>query len=164
VLAGQCEVYSTLVKRYERAVRATAAAVLHDYHAAQDAAQEAFVEAYRKLSTLRNGSAFGAWILRIAYRQALRMAKARRRGACLDWETVTDQASNSGQPDELSQQLLSAVMLLPERLRILVMLHYFDGYPVQTIAEITARPLGTVTKQLSRARNCLRKILATLDQ
>ncbi|MDY7011525.1 MAG: RNA polymerase sigma factor [Planctomycetota bacterium] len=158
-LNGQRQAYSTLVKRYERAVRATAAAVLRDHHAAQDAAQETFVTAFEKLPSLRKGSVFGPWVLKIVRRQAIRMARQRRTFESLDSQVDPPAARSDGRLDEVSERLLSAVMRLPKHERVIVMLKYFDGHEVKVIAEITNRPVGTVTKRLSRARARLRKWL-----
>ena len=81
VLGGDRAAFAALVQRYERAVLGVATSVLEDHHAAQDAAQEAFMVAYRRLDSLRNGSTFGAWLLRITHRQAVRMARQRSRAA-----------------------------------------------------------------------------------
>jgi len=164
VLDGQRETYSVLVKRHERAVRATAAGVLKDHHAAQDAAQEAFVAAYRKLGRLRRPAAFGPWVLKIARREAIRMAKKRRAFYPLDPQTERAETGSDGQLSEASRELLEAVMRLPKHERVAVMLRYFDGHDVNRIAEITARPVGTVTKQLSRARARLRKWIQEAEQ
>ncbi len=158
-LNGHRQAYATLVKRYERAVRATAAAVLRDYHAAQDAAQEAFVTAFEKLPSLRKGSVFGPWVLKIARRQAIRMARQRRTFQPLDLQADPPAARGDGGTGEVSGRLLSAVMRLPKHERVVVMLKYFDGHEVKVIAEMTTRPVGTVTKRLSRARRRLRKWL-----
>jgi RNA polymerase sigma-70 factor (ECF subfamily) len=54
---------------------------------------------------------------------------------------------------------LAAVVALPEAESQVVMLHYFDGHPVAAVAAILGRPVGTVTKQLSRAYARLRGML-----
>src|SRR3954470_4729101 len=74
VAAGGERGFAQLVGRHERSVRAAAYAVSRDRHAAEDAAQEAFVVAYRAIAELRDGAAFGGWVRRIARRQALAIA------------------------------------------------------------------------------------------
>ena len=81
VLDGEREAYAVLVARYERAVRATALAVLRDHHAAQDVAQEAFVSAYEKLGRLRKPATFGGWVIAIARNTALTAGRRRSRTA-----------------------------------------------------------------------------------
>lgn len=55
-----------------------------------------------------------------------------------------------------AEDLLEAVARLPDHERVVVGLRYFDGHAVNDIAAITGRPVGTVTKQLSRAIKRLR--------
>ncbi len=134
VLNGQPERLRVLVRRYERAVLGTALAVLGDFHTAEDAAQNAFLAAYQNLSSLREREAFGAWLLKIARREALRMARTRTNAAGLD--ALNSPLGQRGE-DALNQQcrqLLDAVMQLPEHERRTVMLHYFDGHSVREIA------------------------------
>jgi RNA polymerase sigma-70 factor (ECF subfamily) len=59
--------------------------------------------------------------------------------------------------------LLAAVMSLPERERRLLMLRHFGGYSVAEIAHIVGRPVGTVTKQLSRGYARLRERFAKVN-
>jgi len=151
--------FAKLIERYEWTVRAVALNVLKDRHEASDAAQEAFVIAYRKLRALRRPSAFGAWMLKIARRQALRMVRSRPRSAPLEAAEGMASPGNNGRLREDHEQLLAAVERLPLHERAVVMLRHFDGLSVAEIAEMTGRPVGTVTKQLSRAHERLRRQL-----
>jgi hypothetical protein len=71
--------FAALVARHERAVWATTWRVLRDDHAAADAGQEAFLQAFRQLADLRQPEQFGPWLLRIARRVSIRMAGRRAR-------------------------------------------------------------------------------------
>lgn len=161
VLGGDPAPYAELMRRHQRLVLATAWQVLGDYHAAEDAAQEAFVAAYQDLGRLRNCRLFGAWVAKIARREAVRVSKRRR--AMRQREMLSD-LPDSGRIENDLQPLLAAVARLPEHERVVVVLHYLDGHSAQTIAEMTSRPLGTVTKQLSRAVCRLRQLLAESRQ
>jgi len=153
--AGEKAAFAQLVRLYERAAILTAHAVLHDFHAAQDAAQEAFVIAFGKLDQLRVASAFGPWMSQIVRRQALLLRQRPPyqqihsdiaeppHGPSADW---------SHQYEEVIEQLAG----LPEQERIVVILRYVDGQSVQEIADTLGSPVGTVTKQLSRAVQRLR--------
>ena len=72
------------MRRYEPLVLAVAIKVLNDRHAAEDAAQNAFVSAYENLGRLRKASAFAAWVVKIARRQAIGLARRAPRVAPLD--------------------------------------------------------------------------------
>lgn len=156
VLAGDREAFADLVRRYERAARAVAVDVVGDHHAAQDAAQEAFIAAYEKLGSLRDGAVFGSWMLKIVRNHALNWVRRRSRQPALELLRDPPACGQDGRLEQASQRLLAAVTRLPEHERVVVMLRYFDGHGVRAIAEMTGRPVGTVTTQLSRARDRLR--------
>ena len=84
VLAGDRHAFRLLVEREGPAVVAACARILGDRAEAEDVAQEAFVIAYRSLSTWRADGAFGAWLSRIAVRLAIRRARARKQVTWLD--------------------------------------------------------------------------------
>ena len=157
VLGGDRKAFAILVHRYEPSVRAAAMSVLRDAHLAQDAAQDAFVKAYENLGRLRRVGAFGPWLLQIARRCALNMARKKREGSWPDQDIVA--APSTGLLDEEKEQLLAAVLKLGESERQAVMLRYFGGYSATEVAEIVGRSVGTVTKQLSRAHGHLRVLL-----
>jgi RNA polymerase sigma-70 factor (ECF subfamily) len=160
---GEAAAFEILVRRYVPVVRAEAMGILRDPHAAQDAVQDAFVAAHEKLATLRNGSAFGAWILKIARRQAVRLARQRRQTAPIDSASTATPDDRNGQLDQESQRLLEAVTQLPQQERMVVMFKYFEGHSVRTISDMTGQPVSTVTKQLSRARARLRERLKDME-
>jgi len=159
VLNGRKELFAELVKRYEKPVRAIALNVLGNYHFAADVSQDAFVRAYEKLPSLRKPDAFGSWLLKIAKRFAIEQARQRFLENRPDVNISEVIEKPNGQLDEEKQWLLAAVMKLPEAERQVVMLHYFGQNNVTDVAGILGRSVGTVTKQLSRARSRLRKIL-----
>jgi RNA polymerase sigma-70 factor (ECF subfamily) len=157
VLEGDRGAFAALVARHERAVWATAWRVLRDDHAAADAGQEAFLQAFHRLADLRRPDRFGVWLLRIARRESIRMARRRARDpsrpldeADADPPSRRDRDPATGLSAD-AEELLAAVARLPEHERVVVALHYLDGRPVAEIAGALGRPVGTITKQLSRA-------------
>lgn len=156
VLDGRRGAFAELVDRYRGAACAVATAVLGDRHRGEDAAQEAFLLAYERLASLRDPHAFAPWLLTITRRQAVRMASRSGKLAPLEAATGRAAAENNGQLGESAAALLDLVARLPEHERLVVTLHHFDGHAVAAIAEMTGRPTGTITKQLSRAYERLR--------
>ena len=148
VLAGDPQTFATLVGRYERAVLATAWGVLRDRHLAQDAAQDALVSSYTNLRRLRDPAAFAPWLLSIARRVATRSSKRRRPTGPLPDEHPPDREAADATDVDWA---LGATADLPEHERVVVYLRYFEDLDVGEIARVLARPVGTVTKQLSRA-------------
>jgi RNA polymerase sigma-70 factor (ECF subfamily) len=170
VLAGDTEAYRLLVERESAAVVRTCHRILGDLHEAEDAAQEAFVTAYRSLAGWRGEGPFGAWLTRIAVRIAIRQAGRRRSVTWIDATGIEADDSGlearisgiglgSGQPmdpalaairGERAIELRSAVAALPEPYREIVTLRFFGELSLDEIARQTDRPVPTVKTQLRR--------------
>jgi len=164
VLGGDRAAFAGLVKRYERSVWATTVGILRDHHAAQDVVQEAFLTAYLQLGALRDRAKFGAWIIKIARRKAVEIARRHRRTVhcSVSPDMVVD--CRDTQISEAVEELLAAVTRLPLLERQFLLQHYFDGLSTQEIAQATGRPTGTITKYLSRAYRRLRRQLKRIFQ
>jgi RNA polymerase sigma-70 factor (ECF subfamily) len=158
VQSGERAAFAELVRRYERAAIITAHSTLGDFHLAQDAAQEGFVAAYRMLGQLRDAASFGPWLLRVVRRRALRLKRRSRTAEPLDSQ-YADVAAERYDWIEPYEEAVRQLARLPEHERIVTTMRYVDGQSVQEIADSTGRPVGTVTKQLSRAIERLRKWL-----
>lgn len=154
-LNGEADAYAALVRRYERPIRADCFSVLKDWHAAQDAAQEAFLNAYANLGSLRHPNRFGPWIFSIAHRCAVRLSKSNHRPRPL--HTVPDPVY-SATPTVDIEGLSDLIAQLPDQERAVVLLRYVQGHDVAAIACIRGSPVGTITKQLSRAHKRLEKL------
>ena len=161
VQRGDVQAYGELVERYERGVLAVVWPIVRDGHSARDVVQDAFVQAFLSIQSLRDGSRFGPWLLKAAQREALRAARRSRRKPMRLAETEPAVQEDARLLDDERQQLLNRVRCLPAHERAVVTLRYFDGRSVQEIARLTSRPVGTVTKQLSRALRRLRDDLGT---
>ena len=152
---GDKTAFAELVRRYERVALITAHSVLGDFHWAQDAAQEAFVIAYQKLSGLRDAASFGPWLLRIVRRRAARQKHGQKPELtginCI--ELTSRQNPNWLEP---YKEALEQLARLPDHEQIVTVMRYVDGHSVKEIADLTGRPVGTITKQLSRAIERLR--------
>ena len=172
VLAGDRQAYRQLVERESAAVVRACHRVLGDLHDAEDAAQEAFVTAYRSLAGWRGEGPFGAWLTRIAIRIALRQAGKRQpvtwiepagkatadRPDPLDATLAAQSVAAAPRSDpaalavrnEGATELRSAVAALPDPYREVVILRFFGELSLEEIARQTERPLGTVKTQLRR--------------
>jgi len=162
VRRGDVQAYGALVERYERAVLASVLAVTRDVHAAQDVVQDVFVACFRRFGSLRDGSRFGPWLLKAAGREAVHASRRTRRMR-IDRSDASDVGAAEAEVllDDERERLLQCVRSLPAHERVAVSLRYFEGRGVHEIASITGRPVGTITKQLSRAIQRLRDQLNT---
>ena len=151
--------FAELVRRYERTVTISAWSVVGDFHLAQDVAQDSFVIAYKKLNQLRGAASFGPWLLSIVRRESLRAVKRRDQTAA-EISLPTELLSSAEDPHKRAafEDVIPLLAILPNHERTVVVMRYFDGLSVQEIADDLARPLGTVTKQLSRALQRMRNV------
>ncbi len=159
VLNGEKDAFAMLVKRYERGARAVALGVLGEHHLASDAAQNAFMIAFEKLSTLKNRKVFAPWLMKITRRCALDLAGQTSRETLLKTAIAEKIVKPDGRLNDDMQSLLAAVEKLSESEKQLVTLRYFAGHSVTEVAGIVGSSTGTVTKQLSRSHKKLRRIL-----
>ncbi len=181
VLAGDRDAFRGLVDREGPSVVSACARVLGDRSEAEDVAQEAFVIAYRSLSTWRSEGTFGAWVSRIAVRLAVRRAGQRKRVTWLDPLAAEGDLPNQerfrlgGANDavdpahhyirqERDAHLRAAVATLDEPYREVVTLRFFAERSLAEIAEVTDRPVGTVKTHLHRGLARLRRTLEEHDR
>ena len=170
---GDVESFNELVRLFEGRVYNLCYRMLGDADSAADAAQDAFLSAFRNLRSFRGGS-FRSWMLRIATNtcyDALRVRK-RRPSVSLDMEADDELASSPLQiadtaesPDDFAQrrELAAAIQqgltALPDEQRIVLILSDIQGLAYEEIAQITNSNLGTIKSRLSRGRARLREVL-----
>ncbi len=164
VLQGDREAFATLVARHEKAVWITAWRIVHDEHAALDVAQDAFLHAFQRLPGLRQPELFGAWLLRITRREAIRAARTAARLSPCPVDEKREGSYEVVQRDGDAADLVSALARLPEHERLVVCLRYLEGHSVSDIGRVLGRPVGTVTKQLSRGITRLKSLLVEVTR
>jgi RNA polymerase sigma-70 factor (ECF subfamily) len=135
--------------------------ILRDVDRAEDALQDALVIAWRDLRGLRDPDRFDAWLHRLVVHECIdHAARERRRAANLRVLPVEEPAGSDdlltlADRDELERGFRR---LVPEQRAILV-LHYYEGYPLEAIADMLGIPPGTVRSRLHYARNAMRAAL-----
>ena len=162
---GDQPAFAELVLRFQDAAREWAFQVLSDTHLAEDAAQEAFLVAYRQLDQLRDPKAFPAWLKRIVLSQCHRILRRRQMpSAPLDDEDPMPEAGHDPATEvehrEMRESLRRAVENLPDGERAVTELFYIVGYSQQEIAERLQLPLTTVKKRLQYARERLKESMS----
>ena len=160
----KADAFGQIVRQFQDMAFACAYAVLGDFYLAEDAAQEAFIAAWRNLDQLRKPEAFPGWLKRIVLSQCNRLTRGKHLElAPLDIvdELMADDPQT--RPAEMIEQheqqrdVLAAIMALPEHERMTTALYYISDYSTAEIASFMEVPLTTVKKRLHDARQRLRE-------
>ena len=156
--------FDHLVRDFQGMVYGIAYSRLQDGQLAEDAAQEAFLSAYKAIAQLKDVSAFPAWLKRIALSKT--DCLARRQGAKLESiDERHDLACSEATPEarleaaEIRQRVRQAVAALPEAQRSVTREYFFMGESQRQISERRNIPLATVKKRLQYAREQLRGLI-----
>ena len=170
---GDVASFNELVRLFEGRVYNLCYRMLGDPDSSADAAQDAFLAAFRNLRSFRGGS-FRSWMLRIATNTCYDVLRVRKRrpSVSLDIDAEDESASSPLQiadpaesPDDFAQrrELAAAIQdglaALPDEQRIVLILSDIQGLAYEEIAQITNSNLGTVKSRLSRGRARLREVL-----
>ncbi len=164
---GDPGAYDQIVGAYQDRIYSLAYRITGNREDAWDAAQEAFLKAYRHLRTFRGSSAFSTWLHRIAVNAALDIVRRRPHQPPVPFEMeLSDSAAND--PGErvvqhdVQQRIHRAIAGLPLDQRTAIVLRELHGHSYDEIAATLQIPLGTVRSRISRARETLRGALADL--
>ena len=169
-LAGEQTAYEALVTRYQNLVISSATSVTKNHFMAQDAAQDAFVTAWMKLNTLQEPKKYGSWVCRIAKNCAINMINRYRSFLPLDVVdnvNMGDSAENPAEIYALSEErneVNKSIEMLPEKVRQIIHLHYFENLSIAEIADRMRISEGTVKWQLHDGRKRIRKELCAMNE
>lgn len=150
------QAFGAIVTRFRDMACGYAHSQLGDFQLAEDAAQEAFIDAYHKLDDLREPAAFPGWFRRIVFKHCDRI---RRRPSYATVPLDEAHAAPTGYVPPPKEDVLEAIGELPERERTVTTLFYMNGYSQQEVADFLDVPLTTVKKRLYNARQKLKEAL-----
>lgn len=159
---GDVEAYSAIVRRFQDTAVGYAYGILGNHEAAKDAAQEAFLEAYRCLGELREPRAFAAWLRRIIFKQCDRITR-RRSLTQVPLEIAERVPTPAPGPVEIYEQrelqafVAQALQQLPAEQRLAITLFYLSGYSHQEVADFLNLTKAQVNNRLYSARNTLKE-------
>ena len=178
-LAGDLESFNQIIIEYQSLVYNQAFRIMGEKVAAEDATQEAFISAYKKLHTYRGGS-FKSWLLRIVSNACYDEYRRRKRKPVVplfpegedgdDKEAPAWLEDQGEKPEDftLRRELSEAIQICLDRLdfefRNIIVLVDIQGMDYKTAAEIIDRPLGTIKSRLARARKNLKDCLKAFEE
>lgn len=173
---GHLGAFDELIRRYQERVYATVYHMTSNHEDANDLTQEAFVKAYKALSSFKGDSSFFTWVYRIAVNKTINFLKQRKNrhnsmslndldfNAEHDPDLVALVSEKNPRRDmglvELQEKLNEAMQKLSETHRLVVTLHDIQGMSHEEIAQIMGCNTGTVRSRLFYARQQLQGSLA----
>jgi RNA polymerase sigma-70 factor (ECF subfamily) len=175
--SGDLGAFEQLFQQYQRGIYNAIYQMVRSESDAADLTQDVFVRAFRALPRLQAPEAFTSWLYRIAVNLSRNFIRdsTRVRVESLDQPVDEEEGSGrreiadtSGDPGALAQtkdmqeRVRQAVATLSPDHRMVVTLHHLQGLPVEEIARVMGCSVGTVKSRLSRARDHLRRKLASL--
>lgn len=166
---GDTLAFETIVHRFQDMAVGYAYSVLGDFHLAEDAAQEAFVQVHKDLAQLREPKAFPSWFRTVVYKQCDRMTR-RKRVREVSLETTLALRAHQPSPaalvegDELRQAVQAALLLLPVAQQQVIVLFYIAEYSQKEISSFLDVPVTTVKKRLYDAKKRLKERMTHMAQ
>jgi RNA polymerase sigma-70 factor, ECF subfamily len=161
-LAGDSAAFTALVHRHERRVYNLAYRMLGREEDARDAAQDAFLNALRRLSTFRGQAAFTTWMHRVTMNTCYDILRRRKREPLIDdperelpERVSTDPAAAVATAVDVQRALVQ----VPREFRAVLVLHDIQDLGYEDVAEILGVPVGTVKSRLHRGRIALARLL-----
>lgn len=168
---GDAAAFGLLVRRYQGRLCTALLHICGSLHEAEDVAQEAFVQAYLKLSSFAGESAFYTWLYRIAVNAAISRRRRRREESSVEQsreafgiepQDDTEQPHERLLREERAVQVQRALDRLSAEHRAILVLREVEGCDYDAIARILDLPVGTVRSRLHRARLQLREQLDSI--
>ena len=168
-LSGNDEAFSILVQKYQKSVHALAWRKIGDFHYAEEITQDTFLQAYKKLSTLKNPNQFAGWLYVIANRLCLNWLRKKKpaiqslegtsaaeteKFSYIHYVSEQRETETSEHRSEIVKKLLTR---LPESERTVMTLYYLGEMPAKEIGKFLGVSVKTVHSRLHRARKRLQE-------
>ena len=176
VLSGDENAFSILVKKYQKSVHALAWRKIGDYHIAEEITQDAFLQAHKKLASLKNPSQFAGWLYVIADRLCRSWFRKKQPNMQSLETTSLDVLEKTAYSDYVCEQREAAAVehrreivqrlmeKLPESERTVMVLYYLGEMSCEAIGKFLGVSPNTVKSQLQRGRKRLRNEESTIRE
>ncbi len=168
-LSGDETAFTSLVQKYQKNIHAIVWRRIKDYHIAEEITQDVFLQAYEKLSTLKDPNKFGRWLYVITKRLCTNWLERKKpsmlsldatdkatldKSAFAHYMTEKREKKATEQYKEIVDDLLEK---LPDNQRTVVVLYYLHEMTYETISKFLEVPINTIKSRISRARQRLKE-------
>jgi len=161
--------FDLLVKRYQKRVYFLAYRMVKNHDAADDIAQETFINAYQGIKSFKTGYSFYSWLYRICMNLSINFLKRQKHlilesqfeetSSPLEREAAGSDPSNHLALKELEQKIERAIDSLSPKYKAVLVLRIYEDLSYEEIASTLKLSLGTVMSRLFRAREKMQKML-----
>lgn len=163
---GNQKAFEELFQLYKLKAIRTAYLLTGSKSLADDIAQEAFVQCYLKIQTLKDPEKFKTWFFKCLTRMAWKMASKEK--SAIPVENIYEMADSEDiervemdfLQKELSEEIMKGINTLDEKQRTTILLYYYNEFSISEIATIMSCFEGTVKSRLYTARRNLKKIFS----
>ncbi len=161
VLSGDTEAFQYFLKNYQDMAFNVAVSIIKDDQYAEEVVQDAFMKAFRGLSSFNQTATFKSWFYRIVVNESFQRLKKIKRTA--SWSAIDEtnepaspaESNESGEVDRVRQ----AMRKLPPKDSLALTLFYLEEYSLKEVSDITGWSLANTKVILHRARKSLRAAL-----
>lgn len=177
IAGGDSDAFEVLMRRHNQAMYRTARSILHDDAEAEDAVQDAYLLAYRRIDQFRGDARLSTWLIRIVVNEAIaRSRKTSRRENVIrldndaEWRnantdspmptSTTESPERSAMRKQARRLLETKIDQLPAPFRTVFVLRALEEMSVEEVAACLDIPLATVRTRFFRARGLLREALS----
>lgn len=151
----QAEQFTRMARKYMDTVYRVALNYLRSPDAADDITQEVFLRLLRSETTFESEEHVRNWLIRVTINECKRDFASRWRKV----EPLDVYANELTFTSEENSEIYQTVMSLPRKYRVVIHLHYYEGYSTAEIAQILRLKQSTVCTQLERGRKLLKDML-----
>ena len=162
---GDRDAFGELVEQYRDNVYRLAYRMCGNTYDADEAAQEAFVAAWRALPNFRGDAKFSTWLYRLTTNAAIDVMRREKRhqtvgdGEMMDLADDADSPQETVERTEQQEAVQKALATLSEEYREVLLLRYMEELDYAEIAEVLQLPSGTVKSRINRAKAALKAAL-----
>lgn len=154
---GDASAFADIVREHQGLVFSLAYHFLHDRAAAEELAQEVFLQLYQNLSSIKPAEHLRFWLRKVTGHRSIDQARRNGGRSPISLDEAPEPPAVAPPADPLlSQKLRQLVAALPEKRRLVVILRYQEELELHEIAEIMEMPINTVKSSLQRSLDILR--------
>src|SRR3984893_9675512 len=166
-LRGDADAFDDIFDRYGGLMLSTAYSIVKDRDIAEDAVQNAFIQAWQHLPNLRETGALRSWLLRIVINQCISFKRRLARSTMFLYQSFSEQetllasqlADDARGCMERSWDIARAVEQLPAKQQNVIALHYYQGLTLPEISQRLQISENTLKKRIQAALSNLRRVL-----